>query len=345
MSLVLHIDGSRWRRHLSATVAAYPGVVPVVKGNGYGFGAARLLAECARLAGSAGVSTVAVGTYLEVPEALADVPTDVLVMEPYRPAIHGGLGYLADPAVIHTVTSSGDLHSLVGLTGSPRVVLEGLTSMNRHGMPPAGLRALLADPAGACVVGVTLHLPLGTGHLAEVQTWVGALPDVRSWFVSHVSVDELAELRRANPGIDLKPRVGTALWLGDPGALTVLAHVLDVRAVTSGDRAGYRQRRLSAGHLVVVSGGTAHGVALEAPSSVATPRARAIALAEGVMEAAGRVRSPFTFGGRPAWFVEPPHMQVSLVALPKDVAPPQIGDTVPVRMRLTTLHADAVVLD
>ncbi|MGB8380122.1 MAG: alanine racemase, partial [Dermatophilaceae bacterium] len=108
--------------------------------------------------------------------------------------------------------------------------------------------------------------------------------------------------------------------------------------------AGYRRRRLSQGHLVVVSGGTAHGVAMEAPTAAATVRQRAIAVAEGVMQAAGRVRSPFTVGGRFAWFVEPPHMQVSLLLLPEKVAPPQVGDTVSVRVRHTTLHADEVVL-
>ena len=62
------------------------------------------------------------------------------------------------------------------------------------------------------------------------------------------------------------------------------------------------------------------------------------------MEAAGRVRSPFTISGRATWFVEPPHMQVSLLSLPEGVTPPAVGDEVEVRVRHTTLHADAVVL-
>ncbi|MGI8717007.1 MAG: alanine racemase, partial [Lapillicoccus sp.] len=120
MALTLYVDGPRWRAHLDRVVAGHPGIVPVVKGNGYGFGLARLLAECARLAG-AGVTMVAVGTYAEAPVALAGFPGDVLVLEPYRGAVHGagagggGGGALRAPALVHTVTSAAELERLVGV--------------------------------------------------------------------------------------------------------------------------------------------------------------------------------------------------------------------------------------
>src|SRR4029453_13447976 len=85
--LTLHVDATRWRAHLAATVAANPGLIPVVKGNGYGFGLDLLLAEGGRRTGSSGVGMIAVGTYAEAPLALAGFPGDVLVMEPYRPVI------------------------------------------------------------------------------------------------------------------------------------------------------------------------------------------------------------------------------------------------------------------
>lgn len=357
MALTLYVDGPRWRAHLDRVVAGHPGIVPVVKGNGYGFGLACLLAECARLAG-AGVAMVAVGTYAEAPVALAGFPGDVLVLEPYRGAVHGdgagggdgggdGGGALRAPALVHTVTSGAELDRLVGVLHRPRVVLEALTSMNRHGMARSELRdcvaALRSGRSDAELVGVTLHLPLGTGHVEEVEHWLAAV-EVPRWFLSHVSWEELALLRGRHPQLELRPRVGTVLWLGDEGALQVRAHVMDVRPVLSGARAGYRQRRLGGGHLLVVSGGTAHGVALEAPSAAATPRQRAIALAEGVLEAAGRVRSPFVVAGRSTRFVEPPHMQVSLVTLPEGAAVPAVGDEVRVRVRHTTVHPDAVVI-
>ena len=49
MSLTLSVDGERWRAHLRATAERFPGLVPVAKGNGYGFTTGRLdgsLAHC-----------------------------------------------------------------------------------------------------------------------------------------------------------------------------------------------------------------------------------------------------------------------------------------------------------
>jgi hypothetical protein len=43
MTLTLHIDGARWRANQAAVLADTPGLVPVIKGNGYGFGRAYAL--------------------------------------------------------------------------------------------------------------------------------------------------------------------------------------------------------------------------------------------------------------------------------------------------------------
>lgn len=345
MTLVLHVDGPRWRSHLERTVAANPGIVPVAKGNGYGFGLDVLLAEATRLHGAHDVRQVAVGTYAEAHHALTAHPGDVLVLEPFRAAFDTAWPDLGSPALVHTVVTVADLAALVERAGSPRVVVEGLTSMNRFGVPLAGLGPVreAVEASDAVLEGMTLHLPLGEGHLEEVSRWVEAV-DVTRWYLSHITPSELATLSSRFPGKDFRPRIGTALWLGDPGALSVRAHVLEARSVATGDHAGYRQRTLRAGTLLVVSGGTAHGVALEAPSAAVTLRQRAIAVAEGVLEAAGRVRSPFTVSGRSTWFVEPPHMQVSLLSLPADAPVPSVGDEVEVRVRHTTLHADAVTI-
>jgi Alanine racemase, N-terminal domain len=338
VSFILHVDGELWRSAHDRFVAERPGIVPVVKGNGYGFGRDLLCAEARRL----GVDSVAIGTYAELPEALAAFGGDVLVMEPYRAAIHSGLPDLANQRVIHTITTRDDLEDLRAAHPDTQVVVEGLTSMNRFGVPAPDVAGLAAD---ADAVGVTLHLPLGTGHVEEISRFVAAVPNVRRWYVSHVTQDELATLATRHPDEEFRPRIGTDLWYADPASYEVRAHVLDVRAVTRGAKAGYRQRSVPAGHIVVVSGGTSHGVAMESPSSAATARTRAIAVAEGVLEAAHRVRSPFTVSGAMPRFVEPPHMQCSLLALPSGVAPPRVGDEVTVRMRLTTTTPDAVVFD
>jgi hypothetical protein len=337
VSFVLHVDGEQWRAGHDRFVSEHPGIVPVVKGNGYGFGRDLLCAEAARLS----VPLIAVGTYAEVPSALAAFGGEVLVMEPFRSMIHADLPDLANQRVVHTVTTTADLAALRSLNASATVVVEGLTSMNRYGTPAIDVAAL----AGAAdAVGVTLHLPLGTGHVEEISTFIAAVPGVRTWFVSHVSAAELETLAARYPEHEFRPRIGTDLWYADKGSYEVRAHVLDVRPVSRGVRVGYRQRAVGAGHIVVVSGGTSHGVAMESPSSAATARLRAIAVAEGVLEAAHRVRSPFTVSGVMPRFAEPPHMQCSILALPSGVAPPRIGDEVTVRMRLTTTTPDAVVL-
>lgn len=344
MALTLHVSADRWRAHLDSALQANPGLIPVVKGNGYGFGLEPLVAECARLHGSARVDTIAVGTYAEAPVALAGFPGDVLVMEPYRPVIHGSLPYLGAPSLVHTITDAPNLADLAGRVGRPRVVVEGLSSMNRHGIPRARMASSLDALPPCDLVALSLHLPLGTGHVGEVRSWVEGF-DVHEWQLSHLTPAEQMELHSAYPDRRFRVRVGTQLWLGDPGSYAVRGHVLDVRQVSTGDHAGYRRKRLKAGWLLIVSGGTAHGVAVEAPGGAESLRRRAVSLAEGALEAAGRIRSPFQVDGHSTWFVEPPHMQVSLIMLPEGSTPPEVGDELDVRVRTTTLRADTVVFE
>ena len=85
MSLVLRVDGERWRSHLLQTVRTHPGIVPVAKGNGYGMSVGRLARRAQWLADHAGetgapVDTVAVGTYDEVEKAASRYAGDLLVL-------------------------------------------------------------------------------------------------------------------------------------------------------------------------------------------------------------------------------------------------------------------------
>jgi hypothetical protein len=337
MTLTLYVDGPRWRASLSRTVADMPGLVPVAKGNGYGFGVARL----ARRTEWLGADTIALGSYGEVAEVERRFSGTMLVMQPWRPFTDGPPG---DRRVVHTVGRLQDLAELGSRGERPRVVLEALTSLRRHGLAAGELAAAHASARGVRIEGHALHLPLGTGHLTEVEHWLAAAPADR-WFVSHLTAGELGELRRRHPHVAFRPRVGTALWLGDRGALAAKATVLDLHRVRRGDRVGYRQRRiLRNGWLLVVSGGTANGIALEAPAAAASTRQRAVSLARGGLEAAGRALSPFVVDGRPRWFVEPPHMQVSMIFVPSDAAPPSVGDELDVRVRHTTTTFDRVVV-
>lgn len=337
MSLDLFVDGPRWRAHLRATADANPGLVPVAKGNGYGFG----LAGLARRAQWLGCDTIAVGTYREVADVVSRFEGNVLVLEPWRP-------FIADvpygPRIVHTVGRVADLVALGARADRPRVTLEGLTSMDRHGLSPADFLTAIRAARGVRVEGHALHLPLGDGHVAEVEAWLRAAP-ARRWYLSHVTRDDLGRLIEAHPGTELRPRVGTELWLGDREALSARATVLDAHPVERGDRVGYRQRRFArSGTLLVVSGGTAHGIGLEGPSAAASPRHRARSLAKGGLDAIGRTMSPYLVSGKQRWFVEPPHMQVSMIHLPAGDRVPEIGEQIDVQVRFTTTTFDQVHL-
>lgn len=356
MPFTLYVDAGRWRAHLRAMTDRYPGLVPVVKGNGYGLGVTRLAAEAARL----DVDTISVGTPDEGPEVAAAFGGDVLVMAPHRPADRstGSRCDVPTERLVHTVSDLSPLRALAASGQRHRVVLEPLTSMRRHGLSDADLvscRRLLdaSEPADVRLEGIALHLPLrrpgdSAAAVAEVIHWLerfraAGLPCQQAW-VSHLTAGELVELRRRHPEVTLRPRIGTALWLGARTALQARGSVLDVHPLRAGDRYGYRQRRARRpGHLVVVAGGTAHGVGMEAPKAVSGVRARAQVLAAGALGAGGHALSPFSWAGRRRWYAEPPHMQVSMLLLPASVPPPAIGAELSCEVRMTTTYADQVV--
>jgi hypothetical protein len=123
----------------------------------------------------------------------------------------------------------------------------------------------------------------------------------------------------------------------------VAGTVLDRHRVSRGERIGYRQRPMPRdGWLLVVAGGTAHGIGLEAPTAATSMRQRAISVARGSLEAAGFAYSPFSVAGKQRWFIEPPHMQASMLFVPAGAEPPEVGDEVPVDVRFTTTYVDRV---
>ena len=355
MSLSLRVDGDRWRAHLRSCAEATPGLVPVAKGNGYGFTLGRLARKAQWLADQGlGADTLAVGTYDELPHVASRYSGRLLVLTPWRPF---GAALELDPRladrVIHTVSRPEDLAALLERQPDAQVVLERVTSMLRHGMTARELWStpeVLGEHPKARVLGVALHLPLAHGaHLSEVQRLMTdivatELPLDTVW-VSHLSAAELATLRAAYPDFTFRPRVGTDLWLGDRGALRVTATVLDVHAVERGDAFGYRHRTApKSGHVLVVSGGTAHGIGLEAPTGDASLRSRAATLARGGLDAAGFVRSPFSIDGKQRLFAEPPHMQASMLFLPHGARVPEVGDEVDVRVRYTATAFDRILV-
>jgi hypothetical protein len=359
--------------------AANAPLVPVIKGNGYGLGQSLLTGEAVRL----GADTVAVGTVFEVPDVAAQGNHDIVVLEPYDPrdsiasdawwgvgqALHAG-------RVIRTVASTEALLSLAEGTGSVRVVLEAQTSLHRFGMDEAELLGVLADlrirealERGRILIeGLTVHLPiaqpadeiepvganLGSAKVREVVRWAGLWqaetavwsghnsPECRVW-ISHLDDAELTAVAAAVPDVVLRLRSGSRLWL-DRSALRAAGTVLAVHPLPTGTHVGYRQRTgPKDGTLVVVSGGTSHGIGLTAPTPAATVRQRVVTAGTGALDAAGRAMSPFRWQGKQRWFAEPPHQHVSMIWLPAGVVVPAVGDRLDADVRFTTSRFDAIV--
>jgi alanine racemase len=296
----LTIRTAPWRAHVARVVNAVDGLVPVVKGNGYGFGRlalARLAAEFC--------DTVAVGTIHELdglPDELhAVVLTPTLVPPPTT-------------APILTVGSAAHIDALSGWGGRVLVKLE--SSMHRYG----GTVALVdrARVAGLDVVGVSLHPPIAGSsddHADEIRQVLGDVDTSLPVWVSHLDPATAASLPTSHA---YRLRLGTSLWHGDKASLQLSADVLDVRPVTAGARAGYHGERVPTdGHLVMIGAGTAHGVTT---------------LDDG--------RSPFHFQRRRLALHEPPHMHTSMAFVPHGDAVPAVGMRVDVQRPLTMTTVD-----
>lgn len=328
-------------------------VTAVIKGNGYGFGRDFLARESERL----GISRIAVGTVYELGQALREFPGDVVVLEPFEAkdeaasnAWRDALGSSASRAI---AVLSGDDIAAARNVGISKALLKGRTSMNRFGLGLSEIVALLnADHHGVDVLGVSLHLPMRdfSTPVAEVSKWIDALTphaESRPEFelaLSHVGygdVENIIDL--AGPAFTVTVRVGTSLWLGAPSsALVARGTVLEIRDdLQSTDRVGYRQVPVARGaRLLVISGGTSHGVALAAPAVTKGMRNKLAALYKTFSEISGRYRSPFRLGGANLYFAEPPHMHQSLVWTTDPSV--RVGDEIECVIRKTTATFDAV---
>ncbi|QDP98516.1 alanine racemase [Microlunatus elymi] len=344
--MTLRLDIERWREHLRVVADATPGLVPVIKGNGYGFGHQRLAAEASRLQ----AEVVAVGVPAEVALVREQFDGAVVILQAWRPGDELADELAADDRVITTVSRISDLKALAATGSRSRVLIEVLTAMRRHGIPAEDLAEAIGELGDLRFEGWTIHLPLlQEGQYAEAERLSRAALAARpgTLWLSHLPADEAIGLSRqlGGPGdpAPIRLRVGTRLWLGDESSRITTATVLDVHPVRRGTRVGYRQRAAPFdGWVVIMAGGTSHGIGMEAPTPAASLRQRAISAATGTLEAAGLALSPYTIGGKKRWFCEPPHMQASMIYLPKSQQPPQVGEEIPVELRLTTALVDRI---
>lgn len=315
MTIRLTIKSAIWRGHVVDVVNRVDGLVPVIKGNGYGFGRRWLAERAAEFA-----DTAAVGTVHELdglpdsltPVVLTPATFDVLRLADVRDRLAA-----VDPVL--TVGAPEHVEALDHEGWRGRVVVKLASSMQRFGRGPE-LIDVAAD-AGLDVVGVAVHPPIvgdDDDHLADIDAAIAPVdPAVPVW-VSHLGVDAYTDLARRHPGRSFRLRLGTALWHGDKRAFHLTADVLDVRPIGAGERAGYRLGAVGTdGHLVMIGAGTANGVA---------------PLDGGL--------SPFHFERRRLALHEGPHMHTSMAFVPNGEPVPSIGARVDVQRPLTTTLVD-----
>ena len=380
MTFTLHVDADKFRKHTKSVVNDFAKsdaqTVAVIKGNGYGFGRKVLAQEASKL----GLTQVAIGSVYELGQALADFSGTVKVLEPFNPADDVAnrvwakeLAHNADRII---AVIAGDHFAQAAAAGVKNAHLEGLTSLSRFGIVQHDMDELIhADRHNINVLGIHLHLPIVPAqirHIAMLETnkelserkRSAQVMEVFAWIlqvaphinkqgaplhisISHISAKDVSALHQLAKlfqfDITIDVRIGTSLWLGEPKALRATGTVLAIHDGGFGHKAvGYNQVD-SHGHkkIVVISGGTSHGVALAAPANASTMRKRGIAISEGISQALGKVRSPFKFKGDNLVFVEPPHMHVSMVWSENESI--HIGDEIDCTVRQTTAHFDRIV--
>jgi alanine racemase len=310
MTLRLTVDRAAWLRHVHDVAGWVDGLVPVVKGNGYGFGRATLHAVADTIA-----NDVCVGTVHEL-DGIPDGLTPVVLTPTLEPP--------TDTSPVLTVGSPAHVDAIAGWRG--RVVVKLRSSMQRFGTTPDELPNLQAAAltAGLDVVGTSLHLALAGDdgdRLAEVERWLAHLDPALPLWLSHLGTDAFSALQHRHPARTFRLRLGTALWHGDKSFLHLSADVLDAHPVTVGEVAGYRHRRIDApGAIVVVGAGSAHGIGT---------------LPDG--------RSPFHFARRRLALLEPPHMHSSMTVVRSGDPCPVVADRVDVQWPLITTRVDETV--
>ena len=326
MPLSLNVDGHKWRSHLDQIMSAKPGLVPVIKGNGYGFGLELLAAESTRL----GVETVAVGLASEVAKVRTTFAGEIVILSPDH--VSSGL---KDAKIIQTISSIDLLQSI---DANINVIVELLTPLNRHGIELSEIdRALtIIKDRNLKLRGFTLHLPIAKIDSKWVSSTLNLLPAGSHIWISHLHGADRVKKEFAN--LTFHERIGTSLWLGADSALEATATVLENRKIQS--TAGYQQKHIR-GNVIVASGGTAHGIGLTAPQNDYSLIGRVKIVARALEAAFGRMRSPYRHNGKTLNFLESPHMQCSLLIC-SGSNQPKPGDELKVRVRYTTTTFDQI---
>jgi len=314
MTLRLSVTSASWHNRVAGVVDAYGELIPVVKGNGYGFGLAALMPHAVAIS-----PTIAVGSVFEVHAVPAT--STAMVLTPTGTELPTSM-----PS--QTVLTIGSRHHVdvlrhAGWRG--QVVVKLQSAVRRYGVTIDELEPLLdsVKQAGLVQVGWSVHPPLdgpSSDLLSDVARWLSHVEPNHPMYVSHLDPTVVQQLRTTFAQHHIIARVGTALWLADKAELRLHTDVLDVHPVTKGMTAGYRNVTIpDDGSLVLVGAGSAHGV-----------------------HPIGEQLSPFHFQRTRLKLLESSHMHTSMLFVGAGSPCPQIGDLVEVQQPLTRVIVDTI---
>lgn len=312
MTLTLTVDSAAWNRRVDEMAARIDGIVPVVKGNGYGFGRDWLAERAALLS-----PVIAVGTVFEATSIPSNYSAVVLT-----PTLH-----VPNDLPAHAILTIGSMEHLEAARGLPsrRVIIKIRSSMQRFGFAVHDVH----DAIDACrahhldIAGVSIHPPLhGTSaqHRSEIESLISYIDPVHPIWVSHIDVADYDDMCIAYPHFNWYLRLGTQLWHDAKDEISLSTDVLDIVPIESDTVAGYRGVPVPAGsRLVIVGCGSSHGV---------------VPLADG--------RSPFHFEKQRLQLLEPPHMHSSMCVVGRQESCPRVGDSIDVQRPLTMTSVDVI---
>ena len=289
-----------------------PGLVPVVKGNGYGFRRWNLMPLAGQLS-----DEVAVGTVFEA----RDVPTGVVPIV-LTPTLTPPPRSLPLNAVL-TVSSRHHVVALTTAGWSGEVIVKLQSSAMRYGVELENLEPLLADIEAArfTIRGFAIHPPIEgdpISHMREIYAWLDHIDPALPVYVSHLDAAMYKKLCSDHPDRRFRARVGTALWHGDKSMMHLTADVVDHHPIEAGMRAGYKQGKVDGpGEIVLIGCGTAHGISM---------------LPDG--------RSPFHFQRQRLNVLEEPHMHTTMLFVARGRPLPSIGEWIDVQQPLTRVQVD-----
>ena len=312
VTIRLSVHEPRWLAHVQGIAQSMPGLVPVVKGNGYGFRRWNLMPLAGQLS-----DEVAVGTVFEARDVPAGVVPIVLTPTLTPPPRHLPLN------TVLTVASRHHVVALVaaGWTGEVMVKLQ--SSAMRYGVERDDLEPLLSDIAAArlTIRGYSIHPPIEgdpIAHMREIYAWLDLIDASVPLYVSHIDAAMYKKLRTDHPNRRFRVRIGTGLWHGDKSMMHLSADVMDHHPIEAGMRAGYRQVKVDGpGEIVLVGCGTAHGVGM---------------LPDG--------RSPFHFQRQRLNVLEEPHMHTTMLFVARGRPLPSVGEWIDVQQPLTRVQVD-----